>query len=193
LRWGDVDWDGARIVVRSPKTAHHEGKASRVIPLFPELRPYLQTVYDELLEDFDPKAERLSEQFVITRYRGQNANWRTQLQRIIANAGLKAWPKLFQNLRATRETELVAEFPSHVVCEWIGHSATVAAKHYLQVTDDHFAAAAGKPLQTDAERPGTDWHDKNELRAIVGKSDNSRELHACSVGDEGLEPPTFAV
>lgn len=52
------------------------------------------------------------------------------------------WPKLWQNLRATWETELAESFPSHVVCSWIGNSIQVAAKHYLQVTEDHFASAA---------------------------------------------------
>jgi integrase len=66
LRWGDIDWEGGRITIRSPKTEHHEGKGERVIPLFTELRPHLQAVLDELLEDFDPKEMRLSEQPVIT-------------------------------------------------------------------------------------------------------------------------------
>jgi len=29
-------------------------------------------------------------------------------------------------------------------CAWIGNSRPVAAKHYLQVTDAHFAKAAGR-------------------------------------------------
>ncbi len=29
-----------------------------------------------------------------------------------------------------------------VVCEWIGNSAAIAAKHYLQVTDQHYEQAA---------------------------------------------------
>ena len=66
---------------------------------------------------------------------------RTQLVRIIKRAGLKQWPKLFQNLRATRETELAEEFPMHVVCDWIGNSEVIAAKHYLQTTDEHFERA----------------------------------------------------
>ena len=41
-----------------------------------------------------------------TRYRDANANLRTRLARIIERAGLEVWPKLFQNLRLTRETEL---------------------------------------------------------------------------------------
>ena len=63
-----------------------------------------------------------------------------------APVGSLRWPKLFQNLRSTRETELADEFPMHVVCQWIGNSQPIAAKHYLQVTDDHFS----KPLQQPA-------------------------------------------
>ena len=51
-------------------------------------------------------------------------------------------PKPFHNLRASRETELVAEHPLHVVCTWLGHLALVAQKHYLQVTDADFERAA---------------------------------------------------
>ena len=39
LRWADVDWQRGRIRVHSPKTEHHQGGESRLIPLFPELRP----------------------------------------------------------------------------------------------------------------------------------------------------------
>lgn len=56
--------------------------------------------------------------------------------------GLKPWPKTFQNLRSTRETELAEEYPLHVVTAWLGNSEPVAAKHYLQITDDHFRSAA---------------------------------------------------
>ena len=37
------------------------------------------------------------------------------LLKIIARAGLEPWAKLFQNLRATRETELAEIYPMHVV------------------------------------------------------------------------------
>ena len=46
---------------------------------------------------------------IITRYRDRNSNLRTQLERIIRKSDLKPWPKLFQNLRATRETELAED------------------------------------------------------------------------------------
>jgi hypothetical protein len=68
---------------------------------------------------------------VIARYRDGNANLRTQLLRILQRAGLTAWPKLFQNLGSTRETELAESFPIHVVTAWMGNSQLVAAKHYL--------------------------------------------------------------
>jgi integrase len=35
LTWADIDFDKNRIRVPSPKTEHHEGKGSRLIPLFP--------------------------------------------------------------------------------------------------------------------------------------------------------------
>jgi hypothetical protein len=36
---------------------------------------------------------------------------------------------------------LTAEHPLHVVCAWIGNSALVAQKHYLQVTESDFQKA----------------------------------------------------
>lgn len=135
LRWQDVDWEHGRMLVHSPKTEHHEGGESRVIPIFPELRPYLEAAWDAA----EPGAT-----WIITRYRGGGKNLRTQLKRIVERAGLKAWPKLWQNCRSTRETELAEVYPVHVVCSWIGNTAAVAAKHYLQVTDDHFAQAIGQ-------------------------------------------------
>ncbi len=125
LRWGDVDWERDRMVVTSPKTEHHVGGGSRVVPLFPELRRYLEECFD-LAEP--------GEEYVITRYRRTNSNLRTQLLRIIAKAGLERWPKLFQNLRSTRETELADQFPIQVVCEWIGNTEAIAAKHYCPGT-----------------------------------------------------------
>ncbi len=43
MRWSDIDWDGVagHRWARSPKTEHHEGKAGRKLPLFPELRAVL--------------------------------------------------------------------------------------------------------------------------------------------------------
>ncbi|QDU55774.1 tyrosine-type recombinase/integrase [Aeoliella mucimassa] len=133
LTWGDVDWKRKRIRVRSPKTAHHDGHEERIMPLFPQLQPYLEAAWQELIdsEDFTPEAQPTSELPVITRYRDSNSNLRTQLLRIIKRAGLVAWPKLFQNMRATRATELAKEHPGHVAATWLGHSTKVADKHTI--------------------------------------------------------------
>src|SRR5262249_32664546 len=41
-------------------------------------------------------------------------------------------------------TELAKDYPIHVVCRWIGNTALIAQKHYLQVTDADFAKATGQ-------------------------------------------------
>ena len=46
LKWTDIDWANNRMTVRSPKTERHEGKASRVVPLFPEIRKELEEAFE---------------------------------------------------------------------------------------------------------------------------------------------------
>ena len=133
LTWADVLWDQDRFIVRSPKTG------TRTVPIFPELRPYLEACFD---------AAPPGTVHVVATHR--NANLRTRMVKIIERAGLKVWPKPFHNLRASRQTELAAEFPIHVVCEWIGNSAAIAQAHYLQVTDGDFDRAAKSGAKSGA-------------------------------------------
>lgn len=135
LKWADILWDSSRIVVNSPKTEHHKGHEQRLLPMFPELQKPLLEVSEQAAD---------GSVHVITRYRSVTQNLRTQLNRIVTSAGVLPWPKPFQNLRSTRETELMEEYPAHVVCVWIGNSEAVARKHYLQITDAHFAKAVSK-------------------------------------------------
>jgi integrase len=142
LRWQDVDWANDQFWVTSPKTEHHEGGAGRWVPIFPELRAHLE----EAFERAEPGAV-----YLINRYRTAGVNLRTQLMRILRRAGLKPWPRLFQNLRSSRETELAAVEPLHCVVAWLGNSARVAAAHYLQVTPADVKRAAQTPAQSAAE------------------------------------------
>src|SRR6516162_8468066 len=80
MTWSDVDWERERFRVRSPKTARHEGKEGRWVPIFPELRPYLEEAFELAPE---------GSVYVISRYRDVEKNFRTRLNRIIRRAGLK--------------------------------------------------------------------------------------------------------
>ena len=194
LTWDRIDWDRERIKAYSPKTEHHEGGAYREIPLFPELRPYLA----ELWELAEPGENR-----VITRYEynGQNTNLRTQFTKIIRRAGLEPWPKLWQNLRSSRETELVETFPLHVVVKWLGNSEAVAKRHYLQITDEHFrqavdtairagSDAAQNAAQLTHELPRTPPHKTSKSPVKPDGSGASLNCTDVLVGGTGLEPVT---
>lgn len=170
--------------------------------MFSELKPCLE----EAFEQAAPGTE-----FVINRYRSCNANLRTEFMRIIKRAGMKPWPKPFQNLRSTRETELMEKFPAHVVCGWIGNSEAIALKHYLQVTDDHFERAvrgeaeigpevAPTPTNPAAQKVAQHAHagDSSEQQAVQttnakapglpGPATSCDIVNACSVPPRGVEP-----
>jgi integrase len=126
VEWGDVLWDQNKIRNNSPKTG------LRFVPIFPELAPILEAAFDNAY----PGQVRCLERYV------RDANLGTTMNRIIERAGLSPWEKTFQNLRASRRTELEERFPNHVVNSWMGHSAKVAEKSYLQVTPDHWELGA---------------------------------------------------
>jgi integrase len=142
LKWADVDWERGRFLVHAPKTEHHKDGGERWVPLFPELRPYLEEAFELAPE---------GAVYLITGKRDTNQNLRTRFAKIICRAGLTPWPKPFHNLRASRQTELVQRYPIHVVCAWLGNTAAVAAEHYLQVTEEDFISAAQIPAQSAAE------------------------------------------
>ena len=129
--------------------------------------PYLQEAY-ELAEP--------GEKYVITRYRDKSSNLRTQASRIIKRANLTQWPRLFQNLRSSRETELVREHPVHVVTKWLGNSPRIAEKHYLQITEDDFQWAIGKPEKDLGLILGhpVQFDGRQEKTAKTGKLQKSR-------------------
>lgn len=140
MKWEHVDWPRDRMTVPSPKTEHHEGGESRVVPIFTELRPYLEAARDEA----EPGAE-----FVIARLRFDSGNYATTFKRILKAAGVDPWPRLWNNLRSSCETDLVERFPLPAVCDWLGNSGPVAMKHYLQTRQADFEAATA---QHDAQR-----------------------------------------
>ena len=192
LKWSDVDWARNRMRVPSPKTEHHEGKAERIIPLFPELRPHLEAAFDEAAEGTE---------YVVTRYRNigkAGTNLRTQFLRILNRAGLTPWPKLFHNLRASRETELAGEHPLHVVCQWIGNSQLIAAKHYLTVGENDFAKAAQNPAQQSSAKPDSGRNTPQEILTrnektpvLQGSAATCEKLPILLMPKTGIEPARY--
>lgn len=134
LRWTDVifDEDDPRFIVRSSKTKHHAGGGVRVVPIFARLRPYIDAAY------FDPNAHR---EFVVDPEcfpsAGRNANLRTQFLRYLELARVDAWPRVFQNLRASRVNEAVREgMKPKEIEKYFGHTWAVSMESYQKV-DEH--------------------------------------------------------
>lgn len=184
LRWADIDFEKNRFRATSNKTG------VRIVPIFAELRPHLDEVFELAAEGAE---------FVITRYRQANQNLRTQLLRILNRANVLPWERLFHNLRASRETELMETFPAHVVCKWLGNSPDIAHKHYLQVREADFERAANsgaRALQPAVQQPaatvctGSQPHSFGLENTSVLRSDaeNCETLRNDKKLPAGLEP-----
>ena len=204
LKWSDINWEERTIRITSPKTEHHDGGGSRIIPLFPEL--------DQPLMDCFELAEP-GEEFIITRYQGKSLNWRTQFERIARHAGLTVWPKPFHNMRASRESELMRDYDLATACRWLGNSPAVAARHYAISTDQNadFRRAttqkttgpksgpvtAQNPAQTASAPKRTELTATHEPLEHQGfchtQSPVDTYSHINKMGDTGFEPVTSCV
>lgn len=199
LRWSDVNWERLRLNVRSPKTEAHEGHAVRIVPIVPELYPVLL----RLFEAADDGAERV----LPTRVPTADTNLRTHMLRLLKRASVKPWPRLFQNLRSSCETDWCERFPAHVAASWVGHSTTIAAKHYLQTRDAHFDMATGKamaqagsdgkwaqnPAQHTAANTGNDPQGPKQKGQISGDCEHLQPSAMPSDGPAGIRTPDQSI
>jgi integrase len=166
-KWEDIDLANNTMLVRSNKSP-----AVRRCPIFPELRPHLLRAREMAPE---------GAVYVQTRY-GVDDNILTTMVKIIEKAGLVPWQKPMQNLRATRETELLAHYPAKDVTSWLGNSPEVANNHYAMT------------MQASFERAITDG--AKVLGVTAGTAKSRTANNAASVADEGVEktplnpPPT---
>jgi integrase len=212
LKWEHVNFETNRMTVPSPKTEHHPGKAYRTVPLFPELRPYLDEAFELAAEGavyvvggptgdgFRTAADRPGG--------WMNANMRTTFLKIVRRAGLRPWPRLFHNLRASCETDLMKNHPIHCVCSWLGNTPTVALRHYLQVVETDFeraitggakcgAVVVQNAVQSEVGGSGqklteaTETLPEKSFRRLVTASVVSRPVNL--MGDTGFEPVTSSV
>jgi hypothetical protein len=160
-----------------PKKEHIDGHETRVVPIFPEIEPYLR-------QAFDDAADR-SVHVLPPRFHNEGYAYAGVL-RAVSRASVPTWPKLFVNMRASRETELMQEYPEHVVHAWIGNSKEVAADHYLMTTDaDYERATSGStdrtiypaqnPAQSGADSERQEPSDQRE-KAAIPDNDEDRGL-----------------
>jgi integrase len=148
LTWADVDWERERFLVHCSKTEGHAGHETRMVPMFPELSPLFDQRFSEAAD---------GDELVLPIMKGlTDATFAHYVRRAVKRAGVDQWPRMFHSLRSSRQTDLEREHPSHVVCAWLGNSATVARKHYLQVTDDDFGRAARNAAQQVSATGGTE-------------------------------------
>ena len=134
LQWDAIHWSKNMFKVISPKLEHHKGKGWRYVPLFPEIIRELEA----LRSTYDGEQP----EFVINRYRDPKTNLGTQFARISKLAGLDKIPRPFDNMRASRATEINAEFDDSIEEAWLGHSKKIARQHYLMVRQGDYARAA---------------------------------------------------
>jgi len=209
LRWQDINWETGRMRVTSPKTEHHPGKDSRVVPLFPELRPHLEEAFERAPEGAVYVVDERFRKSALGPTAWRNSNLRTTFAKIVRRAGLVPWERLFQSLRSSRETELTERFPLHVVTGWLGNTPKIAFKHYLQTTEEHFQQALAVPeeaAQNPAQQPAA--RARNTLRSgtkanggtgpnVVPCNVLRNDVNSCcdnnlpQVGATGFEPATF--
>ena len=166
LRWQDIDWERGLMTVTSPKTKK-QGKPKRLVPIFDELRPFLE----ESFELAEPGAV-----FVISQYRSPSgACIRKRLDACVEQAGLVRWPRITHNLRASRQTELERDNPTHVVCAIMGNTPAVAHRHYLQTSVDDLINAAGRSTEKAAQNPAQYGAELGGMGSQTGFQERGRE------------------
>ena len=101
------------------------------MPLFPEVKAEL----DKL------RLGNEDTEFVINR---SPHDWAGQFDQIAESAGIGKIPRPFDNMRASRATEVHNQYGAKKESLWIGHSEKIAMKFYLMVTDEDYAIATGK-------------------------------------------------
>ena len=142
MEWNDFKITDGYFTVKIPKKTNKHNQESgnfvtRKVPLFPEIAEAVKEYRDFVQLTSPPEGvpslvfpERPTGQALRNRFRG-----------ILRRSGVEMWQKFFQNMRSTRETELLDKFPIKEVTDWIGNSPLIALKHYLQARPEILQSA----------------------------------------------------
>lgn len=115
-------------------------QALRSVPISPRLETALGEAFDSA-----PEGQPL------VCWGVDRENYLKHAGAIMEKAG-KSWPKPFQSLRASLETDWQAEHPALAVAAWLGHDLAVSAKHYYTVTPDLLARVTSQQNARDHAR-----------------------------------------
>jgi integrase len=129
FRVSDVDWSARSFLVRDTKR-----DTTRTVPLFPEVDGVVEH-WRRFADDLAPVGDTFPDRRILTR----------SITDLARATGTDPWPRLWHNLRASRESELLERYPTKDVLLWIGNSEAVAMKHYALTRDETFARAASEP------------------------------------------------
>jgi integrase len=136
LTWADIIWDQGKMNVPVSKLERFPGKDRRLVPIVPKLMTILEQAFAEA------PAGQVK---VVTLDRPA----RRQFHHIIERAGLIVWPRTWQALRQSCQTQWDQEYGIFVSSQWIGHNVDVAAKHYSMIPDDVWTRATEGDVKSD--------------------------------------------
>lgn len=129
LEWKDINWDDRTFIVRCPGRRETTKSRARIVPISPTLYPILEA---GLLTEQPGDDDRVAP--VPTN------NLDRQAKLYIERAGVPSYAKPFHSLRKSLESEWLAQHPVMTVTKWLGHSPTVAARHYHEPTTQEIEA-----------------------------------------------------
>ena len=133
-----IDWDRHRLLVVGNCKATDRPLRFREVPICPLLYRLLRKTYESSPAGFghpDEEAKPIS---------GVSPHNLIRLAKSMClDARLKAWPKMYQSLRASCENDWKQRgVPEATYTAWMGHSAKVSRKHYVRPLDSEFNAIA---------------------------------------------------
>lgn len=124
VTWRDVDFDHGKIEVRNPDPYAGTKHRARTVRLDPTLADIL---YPMRCNPDAPVVDMPAN------------NLERDLRKKLDSAGVESeYGKPFHALRAWRATSWRRSFPAHVVNAWLGHSESVANRHYVDVEERYY-------------------------------------------------------
>ena len=143
LRWQDIDWEKGEMTIRSSKTAHHENRGVRTMPILKEVEVELDRAWDSL-------EEGANNEFVLPRI-SHNVLTR-HVKRWIGQIGQDLWPQLLINFRRSAVTDQHLQgIPPHLLDAWFGHSAGISKECYRMDTEEAKKMLTDQPSRLESE------------------------------------------